>query len=208
MPAPDPNEAFAWTAERGIQPEAVGVPVRQITADWNSPVVHEALLQKGIGRRAGRLHAQVQGAAAERRDAGVHLLRRITDVTWKSRWTDFVEVKDLHFADLIRQAEKHHRDRKTAHLPEDDSSGDRCALCQEYNRAPHACTSLETYTPEALICDLVSDIVSVPGSTSVSVEHSPQTSTWNHEELTRTTYTQPGSSIPNTLHNTSRLPEQ
>ena len=88
------------------------MPVRQITADWNSPVVHEALLQKGIGRRAGRLHAQVQGAAAERRDAGVHLLRRITDVTWKSRWTDFVEVKDLHLADLIRQAEKHHRDRK------------------------------------------------------------------------------------------------
>ena len=152
MPAPDPTEAFAWTAERAIQPGAVGVPVRQITADWNSPVVHEALLQKGIGRRAGRLHAQVQGAAAERRDAGVHLLRRITDVTWKSRWTDFVEVKDLHFADLIRQAEKHHRDRKTAHLPEDDSSGDRCALCQEYNRAPRACTSPETYTRILTCC--------------------------------------------------------
>ena len=111
-------------------------------------------------------------------------------------------------ADLRRQAEEHHRDCKPAPFPRDDSSGDRGALCQEYNRAPHACTSLETYTPEALICDLVSDIVSVPGSTSVSVEHSPQTSTWNHEELTRTTYTQPGSSIPNTLHNTSRLPEQ
>ena len=111
-------------------------------------------------------------------------------------------------ADLRRQAEEHHRDCKPAPFPRDDSSGDRGALCQEYNRAPHACTSLETYTSEALICDLVSDIVSVPGSTSVSVEHSPQTSTWNHEELTRTTYTQPGSSIPNTLHNTSRLPEQ
>ena len=207
MPAPDPTEAFAWTAERGIQPGAVGVPVRQITADWNSPVVHEALLQKGIGRRAGRLHAQVQGAAAERRDAGVHLLRRITDVTWKSRWTDVVDVKDLHLADLIRQAEKHHRDRKTAPLPGDDSSGDRGALCQEYNRAPRACTSLETYTPimtcchdedihnriprfpEAIICDLVSDIVSVPRSTSVSVEHQHQTTTSNHEELARTTNT-------------------
>ena len=183
------------------------MPVRQITADWNSPVVHEALLQKGIGRRAGRLHAQVQGAAAERRDAGVHLLRRITDVTWKSRWTDFVDVKDLHLADLIRQAEKHHRDRKTAPLPGDDSSGDRGALCQEYNRAPRACTSPETYTPimtcchdedihnriprfpDALICDLVSDIVSVPRSTSVSVEHQHQTTTSNHEELARTTYT-------------------
>ena len=62
--------------------------------------------------------------------------------------------------------------------------------------------------PEAFIRDLISIIVSVPVSTSVSVEHPPQTSTWNHEELTRTTYTQPGSSIPNTLHNTSRLPEQ
>ena len=141
------DEAFARTAERGIQAEAVGVPVKQITADWNSPVVREALLQKGVGRRAGRLHVQVQGAAAERRDAGVHLLRRITDVTWKSRWADFVEVKDLHLADLIRQAEKHHRDRKTAPLPGDDSSGDRGALCQSYDRTPRACTSLETFTP-------------------------------------------------------------
>ena len=99
----------------------MGVPVEQITADWNSPVVHEALLQKGIGRRAGRLHAQVQGAAAERRDAGVHLLRRITDVTWKSRWTDFVDVKDLYLADLIQQAEEHHRDRKT-----DPEASQRC----------------------------------------------------------------------------------
>ena len=147
MPALDPNEAFAWTAERGIQPGAVGVPVRQITANWNSPVVHEALLQKSIGRRAGRLHAQVQGAAAERRDAGVHLLRRITDVTWKSRWADFVEVKDLHLADLIRQAEKPHRDRKTAPLPGDDSSGDRGALSQEYGSEPRAYTSHETSTP-------------------------------------------------------------
>ena len=58
--------------------------------------------------------------------------------------------------------------------------------------------------PEAFIRDLVSVIVSVP----VSMEHPPQTSTWNHEELARTTYTQPDSSIPNTFHNTSRLPEQ
>ena len=144
MPALHPNETFAWTAERGIQAEAMDVPVGQITADWNSPVVDEALLQKGIGRRAGRLHAQVQGAAAERRDAGVHLLRRITDVTWKSRWTDFVDVKDLHLADLIRQAEEHHRDRKPAPFPGDDSSGDRGALCQEYGSAPRACTSHET----------------------------------------------------------------
>ena len=136
-----------------------------------------------------RRRVQVQGATAERRDADVHLLRRITDVARKSRWAHFVEVKDLHLADLIRQAEKHHRDRKTAPLPGDDSSGDRGALCQEYNRAPHACTSLETYTPEALICDLVSDIVSVPRSTSVSVEHQHQTTTSNHEELARTTYT-------------------
>ena len=154
------------------------------------------------------LLVQVQGVAAERRNANIHLLRRITDVTWKSRWTDFVDVKDLHLAALRRQAEHHHRDRKTATFPGDDSSGDRGALCQEYNRAPHACTSLETYTPEALICDLVSDIVSVPGSTSVSVEHSPQTSTWNQEELTRTTYTHTGSSIPTTFHNTSKLPAQ
>ena len=92
-------------------------------------------------------------------------------------------------ADLRRQAEEHHRDCKPAPFPRDDSSGDRGALCQEYNRAPHACTSLETYTPEALICDLVSDIVSVPRSTSVSVEHQHQTTTSNHEELARTTYT-------------------
>ena len=151
-PAVSADEAFARTAERGIQAEAVGVPVGQITADWNSPVVREALLRKGFQRRAGRLHVQVQGAAAERRDAGVHLLRRITDVTWKSRWADFVEVKDLHLADLIRQAEKHHRDRKTAPLPGDDSSGDTGALCQEYNRAPRACTSLDTYTPIITCC--------------------------------------------------------
>ena len=136
-----------------------------------------------------RRRVQVQGAAAERRDADVHLLRRITDVAWKNRPAHFVEVKDLHLADLIRQAEKHHRDRKTAPFPGDDSSGDRGALCQEYNRAPRACTSHETYTPEALICDLVSDIVSVPRSTSVSVEHQHQTTTSNHEELARTTYT-------------------
>ena len=37
VPAPDPTEAFAWTAERAIQPGAVGVPVRQITADCGSP---------------------------------------------------------------------------------------------------------------------------------------------------------------------------
>ena len=36
VPALDPNEAFAWTAEHGIQAEAMCVPVGQITADWNS----------------------------------------------------------------------------------------------------------------------------------------------------------------------------
>ena len=110
-------------------------------------------------------------------------------------------------ADLRRQAEEHHRDCKPAPFPRDDSSGDRGALCQEYNRAPRACTSHETYTPimpcchdedihnriprfpKAIICDLVSDIVSVPRSTSVSVEHQHQTTTSNHEELARTTYT-------------------
>ena len=39
VPTLDPNEAFAWTAERGIQTEAMCVPVGQITADCNSPVV-------------------------------------------------------------------------------------------------------------------------------------------------------------------------
>ena len=95
----------------------MGVPVGQITADWNSPIVREALLQKGVERRARRLLVQVQGAAAERRDADVHLLRRITDVARKSRWAHFVEVKDLHLADLIQQAEEHHRDRKTDQFP-------------------------------------------------------------------------------------------
>ena len=84
-PAVSADEAFARTAEHGIQAEAVGVPVGQITADWNSPVVREALLRKGFQRRAGRLHVQVQGAAAKRRDANVHVLRRITDVAQKSR---------------------------------------------------------------------------------------------------------------------------
>ena len=99
------------------------------------------------------------------------------------------QLAEEHRLALERQAEEHHRDCKPAPFPRDDSSGDRGALCQEYNRAPHACTSLETYTPEALICDLVSDIVSVPRSTSVSVEHQHQTTTSNHEELARTTYT-------------------
>ncbi len=126
MPALDPNEAFAWTAERGIQTEAMCVPVGQITADWNSPVVREALLHKGVGRRARRLLVQVQGAAAERRNANIHLLRRITDVTRKSRWAHFAEITDLHLADLRRQAEAHHRGRKPAPFPGDDfaSSGD------------------------------------------------------------------------------------
>ena len=153
------------------------------------------------------LLVQVQGVAAERRNANIHLLRCVPDVARRSRWAHLAGIKDLHLADLIRQAEKHHRDRKTAHLPEDDSSGARCALCQEYNRAPRACTSPETYTPimtcrhdevihnriprfpKAIICDLVSDIVSVPRSASVSVEHQHQTTTSNHEELARTTYT-------------------
>ena len=64
--APEPpvsaDEAFAHTARRGIQAEAMGVPVGQITADWNSPVVREALLQKGVERRTRRLLVQVQGA--------------------------------------------------------------------------------------------------------------------------------------------------
>ena len=94
----------------------MGVPVGQITADWNSPVVREALLRQGFRRRAGSLLVQVQGAAAERRDADVHLLRRITDVTRKSRWAYFVEVKDLDLADLRRQAEEHHHDRGPAPL--------------------------------------------------------------------------------------------
>ena len=89
VPALNPNKAFAWTAGHGIQAETVGVPVGQITADWNSPVVREALLRKGFQRRAGRLHVQVQGAAAERRDANIHLLRRITDVARRSRWAHF-----------------------------------------------------------------------------------------------------------------------
>ena len=120
-PAVSADEAFARTAERGIQAEAVGVPVGQITADWNSPVVREALLRKGFQRRAGRLHVQVQRAAAKRRDANVHVLRRITDVARKSRWAHFVEIKDLHLADLIQQAEEHHRDRKT-----DPKASQRC----------------------------------------------------------------------------------
>ena len=101
-----------WTAEHGIQAEAMDVPVGQITADWNSPVGRDALLQKGVERRAGRLHVQVQGAAAERRDANIHLLRRITDVARRSRWAHFAEITDLHLADLRRQAEEHHRDCK------------------------------------------------------------------------------------------------
>ena len=96
----------------GIQAEAMGVPVEQITADWNSPVVREALLHKGVGRRTRRLLVQVQGAAAERRNANIHLLRRITDVARRSRWAHFAEITDLHLADLRRQAEEHHRDRK------------------------------------------------------------------------------------------------
>jgi len=124
--------------------EQAGSECSEITADWNSHVVREALLRKGFRRRAGRLHVQVQEAAAERRDADVHLLRRITDVARKSRWAHFVEVKDLHLADLIQQAEEHHRDRKPDPFPRttaatgDDSSGDRGALYQEGDRAPRA----------------------------------------------------------------------
>ena len=68
----------------------------------------------------------------------IHLLQRITDVTRRSRWAHFAEATDLHLADLRRQAEEHHRDRKTAPFPEDDPSGDRNALCQEGDRAPRA----------------------------------------------------------------------
>ena len=78
----------------------------------NSPVVREALLHKGVGRRTRRLLVQVQGAAAELRNANIHLLQRITDVTRRSRWAHFAETTDLHLADLRRQAEEHHRDRK------------------------------------------------------------------------------------------------
>ena len=113
----------------------------------NSPVVREALLHKGVGRRTRRLLVQVQGAAAELRNANIHLLQRITDVTRRSRWAHFAETTDLHLADLRRQAEEHHRDRKPAPFPGDDSSGDRGALCQEYGSAPRACTSHETSTP-------------------------------------------------------------
>ena len=42
----------------------------------------------------------------------IHLLQRITDVTRRSRWAHFAEATDLHLADLKRQAEEHHRDRK------------------------------------------------------------------------------------------------
>ena len=156
----------------------------------------------------------------------IHLLQRITDVTRRSRWAHFAEATDLHLADLRRQAEEHHRDRKPAPFLGDNSSGDRSTLCPEYDSVPRACTSHETSTPilpcyhdtdihnrvprfpGAFIHDLVAIIVSVPASTSESVEHPPQTSTWNQEELTRTTYTHPGSSIPTTFHNTSKLPEQ
>ena len=147
VPALDPNEDFAWIAERGIQPEAVGVPAGQITADWNSPVGREALLQKGVERRARRLLVQGQGAAAERRDANIHLLRRITDVARRSHRAHSAEITDLHLADLRRQAEEHHRGRKPASFPEDDSSSDRDALSPEYGSAPRACTSHETSTP-------------------------------------------------------------
>ena len=125
----------------------MGVPLEQITADWNSPVGREALLQKDVERRAGRLHVQVQGAAAERRDANIYLLRRITDVARGSHWAHSAEITDLHLADLRRQAEEHHRGRKPASFPEDDSSSDRDALSAEYGSAPRACTSHETSTP-------------------------------------------------------------
>ena len=96
-------------------------------------------------------------------------------------------------ADLRRQAEEHHCDRKPAPFPGDNSSGDRGALCQEYGSAPRACTPLETFTP-ILTCCHDTDI-------HIRFPRFP-------EELARTTYTQPDSSIPNTFHNTSRLPEQ
>ena len=152
----------------------------------------------------------------------IHLLQRITDVTRRSRWAHFAEATDLHLADLRRQAEEHHRDRKPAPFLGDNSSGDRSTLCPEYDSVPRACTSHETSTP-ILPCYHDTDIHNrvtrfpgtpylylyiVPVSTSESVEHPPQTSTWNQEELTRTTYTHPGSSIPTTFHNTSKLPEQ
>ena len=125
----------------------MGVPLEQITADWNSPVGREALLQKGVERRAGHLHVQVQGAAAERRDANIYLLRRITDVARRSHWAHSAEITNLHLADLRRQAEEHHRGRKPASFPEDDSSSDTGALTQEYGSAPRACTSHESSTP-------------------------------------------------------------
>ena len=112
----------------------------------NSPVVREDLPHKGVGRRTRRLLVQVQGAATELRTANIHLLQRITDVTRRSHWAHFAETTHLHLADLRRQAEEHHRDRKPAPFPGDTSSGDRGALCQEYGSAPRACTSHETFT--------------------------------------------------------------
>ena len=50
-------------------------------------------------------------------------------------------------ADLRQQAEEHHRDRKPAPFPGDDSSGARGALSQEYGSAPLACTPHETSIP-------------------------------------------------------------
>ena len=77
----------------------------------------------------------------------IHLLQRITDVTRRSRWAHFAETTDLHLADLRRQAEEHHRDRKPAPFLGDNSSGDRSTLCPEYDSVPRACTSHETSTP-------------------------------------------------------------
>ena len=73
-PAVSADEAFARTAERGIQAEAMGAPVEQITADWNSPVVREALLQQDFRQRAGSLLVQVQEAAAERSEISIWLI--------------------------------------------------------------------------------------------------------------------------------------
>ena len=83
-----------------------------------------------------RRRVQVQGATAERRDADVHLLRRITDVAWKSRWAHFVEVKDLHLADLRRQAEEHHRKLWHHRLEQESATRGRrhCVPCLACNK--------------------------------------------------------------------------
>ena len=151
---------------------------------------HPSLTPRGHARPLRALHGWRPPALGRRVEDDAC---RSAGGTPDAAWAHLAEIKDLHLADLIRQAEEHHRDRKPAPFPGDDSSGDRGALCQEYGSAPRACTPLETFTP-ILTCCHDTDI-------HIRFPRFP-------EELARTTYTQPGSSIPTTFHNTSRLPEQ